>query len=130
MFRGLRRRDHHGRDAALHVEGAAAENLPVLHLRQQRVTVISGMRHRIDVPVEHQRAATAPALGDAHNGGAPFAFLEAMHLEASLREPLRAEGRDLDFPRGASDEIGIDRIDRHQFLQKFGGSRHSLLLGH
>ena len=117
---GARCRHHHRRDAALHVERAAAVELAVaVDSGIERIAVVAGERHRVVMAVEHQRAAAARTLGDADDRRPARTLLEAMHLEAALGEPGAAEIGDCRLAGAARHQVGIDGIDRHEALQEF-----------
>jgi len=115
---GARRRFHHGGDAALHIEGAAAMELVAVDDGIERIAVVAVDRNRIDVAIEHQRAATARPFGDADDRRPTWMIFQPMHLEAALGQPGAAEIRDPSFSRPARHEVGVDRVDCHQLLQK------------
>lgn len=113
--------DHHGRDAALHVEGAAAVHPPFADARGERVAVVAGETDRVQVAVEHQGAAAAGAARDRDDrrpAGPPF---QAVDLEAAGGQPGAAEVGDGGLPGPAGHEVGVDGVDGDQPGQEATG---------
>src|SRR5690606_9599471 len=83
--------DYHGRDAALHVRGAAPEEQPVADLRIERVAqprVRGPRRHHVRVPEEREHRA-ARAMGDPEV--VHVAEAQVLRHEAQTRKALRDE---------------------------------------
>ena len=99
----------------LHVERAAAVQAVALDaLRDVR------RAHRVQVGVEHQRAAAAGALGRGDHARAAGCGLVDLRGEAGVVQPALHERGDLRLASAAGDERGVDRVDRDQRGRQLG----------
>ena len=106
-----------GRQAPLHVVGAAAVQAAVAHDGGERV------RHSLDpdgvqVGVEHQGAAAADAPEPADHARPPGCDLQGRHVHPQPSERDPHVRRDGGLARRRRNERGVDRVDPDQFRKR------------
>ncbi len=111
-------RDHHRRDPAFHVEGAAPEHLAVGDPRDERIAIVARQRHRIDMPVEHERPSAACTAHHADDARPPRMALQPMRLQPMGFEPAGDIIRDGRFAAAARHEVRIDGRDGDELREQ------------
>jgi hypothetical protein len=115
--------EHDRGEARLHVVRTAAVEAAVLDERLVSA-VHSGDADGVHVRVEHERAPAAGAARDPDDVRPSRRDLLHVDVEPGALQPLGDEAGDVGLPRGARNQLRVDRVDGDELLRELGELTH------